>query len=583
MRSLAELLTHPRADDAPVAFGRDGVHTWVDFTERVEGLSRQLAGRGAAWLVDCTDSFAFAVALFAIARAGAVGWLPPNRQPGTLRDLAAACDGTLRDDPSPEQVQPNRLVLDPLAFRAPASAAALDPRATVLRLFTSGTAGQAKEIPKAWCHLDEVAELERRFGGALAGDARVFSTAPHQHLYGLLFRVLWPLAAGRPFQADPLLHAEELLPRLAEPGASVLAATPAHLRRLTQRGELADLRGRLQAVFSSGGPLPAETAHAIESALGLAPVEVFGSTETGGVATRRQTRSGDPSPAWETLGPVDVRVDPASGCLRVASPFVSVGTEQPDGTLELDMGDRAELHADGRFQLLGRADRLVKIGEKRLALPDMESQLQIHPIVSEAALVDVDRGGDARVAAVLVLSAEGRKLLARDGRRAVAAALAEHLAPNWDRVLLPRVWRIVDSLPRDERGKLPRSALLAVAGERPRGPRILAEQRGEASLRRELEVPDDLAQLEGHFPEHPVVPGVAQLGWVLDAARVLLGRPLRPRAVEVLKFKAALRPGQRAVLEVRADAELAEASRVRFTLATSDGEVASGRIDVDPS
>lgn len=581
--SLADRLAQPPQDAHPVAWNRAGLHTGRDFAEQVEGLSVLLRARkGRDWLLDCTDSFACAVGLYAVARAEGVAWLAPNRQPGTLRELAAGCDGILRDgDGDGVETDEGVPVLEPLGHRASPVRAPLDPSATVLRLFTSGTTGQAKDVPKAWSHLDEVRELERRFGEQLPRDARVFATAPHQHLYGLLFRVLWPLAAGRPFQAESLLHVEELLPRMAEYDPVVLAATPVHLRRLCQREGLAELRGRVRAVFSSGGPLPAEVAAEVERALGDAPIEVFGSTETGGVAVRQQAGDAEAPVAWSPIGGVRVRRDEPGGGLRVTSPYVSVGAGDDTGPLEFAMGDRITLTEGGGFHVVGRADRIVKIGEKRLSLPDMESRLREHAYVSEAALVDVDKGTDTRVAAVIVPTAEGRAADQASGRRSLVAALGEHLAPHWDRVLLPKVWRLVDALPRDERGKLPRAALEALATRRPEGPRRLAEEREEEALRWDLDVPRDLASLEGHFPGSPIVPGVAQLGWAIEAAESLLGHPLDVRGVEVLKFKEVLLPGARATLEVMATADDRARGRVRFRITTDHGEASSGRIAVD--
>ncbi|MCP3984577.1 MAG: AMP-binding protein [bacterium] len=567
-----------RTDESPVAWDRHTAHAFGDFLRHVGGLARRLDGpAGARILLDTTSAYAFAVGMFAVARVGGEALVPPNRQPGTLRELRSLCDRVLRDrgaaSAAPESAP--AVALDPLAHSGEPWPAELDPERPVVQLFTSGTTGRAKEIPKAWCHLDEVVELERRIGVDLPDQTRIFATAPHQHLYGMLLRVLWPLATGRMFQAESLLRPEELLPRLADTPASVLVATPAHLRHLVARPELCDLRGRVLRVISSGGPLPPATAASVESALGVPPVEIFGSTETGGVASRSQP-AGRPTPRWSPFGQVRVRRDPGSGRLRVSSPFVSVGADPSlVGTLEFEMGDRAEVDDEGRFALRGRADRVVKIGEKRLSLEDMESRLREHAFVDDCALVVVDRSAEPRVAAVVVLSAEGRTALADQERRGLVQALQSQLAAHWDRVLLPRVWRFVAALPTDERGKLPQQAVLALVLERPTQPIILGGRREGDHLERELRVPTDLAALEGHFPGAPVVPGVAQVGWALAAAEELAGGELQLAGVEALKFKEMLLPGGQVVLEVELDRPRA---RVRFRVLAEGRELSSGRL-----
>lgn len=73
---------------------------------------------------------------------------------------------------------------------------------------------------------------------------------------------------------------------------------------------------------------------------------------------------------------------------------------------------------------------------------------------------------------------------------------------------------------------------------------ILDERReGDQRLEQRLRVPAELPCLEGHFPGVPVLPGVAQLGWVVEAAGRLRGRPVTPSGIEALKFRELLRPG----------------------------------------
>ena len=179
---------------------------------------------------------------------------------------------------------------------------ALDPELQALELFTSGTTGAGKSCAKTLAQLEvEVDWLESRWGAAIAG-ARIFCTASHQHLYGLLFGLLWPLCAGRAFQADGLLHGPELFPVMRASARCALASVPSHLRRMAEREDAATLRDCCAMTFSSGGPLAPETADRWRAALGAPPTEIFGSTETGGVAWRVQ----DPGPermVWTLSGP----------------------------------------------------------------------------------------------------------------------------------------------------------------------------------------------------------------------------------------------------------------------------------------
>jgi len=566
-----------RADPTgvPVAFDRAGVREARDLIRDAAALAAAIAKAGAGrWLVFTEDSYAGAVALTALAQARGCAVLAPNRQPDTLRELGADVVGAIVD-PDIEFAAPSGIAtLAPLA-QPPSDDwdwRAADRNAAFAEFRTSGTTGEPRAVVKSLRQLEaEVETLEAAFGAAIPDRARVFATVSHQHIYGLLFRVLWPLATGRPFQRNTLLHPQELLPRMAEEADCVLASSPVHLKRMAATGELRRIAPSCRAVFSSGGSLDAETAQGITDALGAPAYEVLGSTETGGVAQRRRR---DGSDAWTPFPVVEVDRELGGERLVVISPFVSEGEPVDETRRRFTMGDRVRMLDDGRFELLGRADRIVKIGEKRLSLPAMERDLAAHPRVEEAALVVLERGAEPRVHAVVVLDAAGKQQIRAAGRRGMSESLAAQLAARWDRVLLPRVWRYVDALPRNSQGKLPQVRLAALFDVQPRDPLLIAETREPRQIERRLEVPDDLVYLQGHFEGFPIVAGVVQLRWVADAVRDWLGEPPRVRAVEALKFPEPLFPGQSFTLH----AELsASGDCIRFRL-DDDGRIfASGR------
>jgi acyl-coenzyme A synthetase/AMP-(fatty) acid ligase len=559
------LLVGPPAGE-PVAFGREGTRTDADLRRDVARLAAHLRPfAGARIALHCHDAYAFAVGLLAAGQVGAVAVLPPSRQPGALARLAAGVAGFLLDGADAVGGIEGRPCWSPLAAAGPeAELVAQEREAAWVEHFTSGTTGDEKPVAKAVRHLeDEVAVLGAEFAGALPAGARMLSTASPQHLYGLLFRVLWPLCARRPFLRSPVLHPEELAPYMDE-AVFALASTPVALRRLADRAELASRAARCRAVFSSGGPLEADVARRVAEALGAPPFEIYGSTETGGIAVRQQVQGDE---AWRPLAGVAVDIDPEDGRLVVTSPFVSSGEPVGGGRTRMVTGDRGEA-AGERFRLRGRVDRVVKIAEKRLSLPDMESRLREHPAVEDAALVLTEDGpGEPRVAAVVVPTAEGRALFAAGGRRAVGRELSEHLARDFDRVLLPRAWRVTDELPRDAQGKVSARALRALVSEAPTRPERLASRREPGLAEVEWRVPLDLAQLEGHFPGHPVVAGVVQLGWVMAELEDLLGEPPQLESLEALKFHDVLGPG--ACLRMRLETEQ-DGARFRFQLADAE-------------
>jgi len=469
---LSELMAVGRAPDHPVAWEGNRLIVWAEFSQRVARLSRTVAARRERnWLLACADPLDFAVALFAVWHGGGRALLPPSLQKGVIEETRAQADAVLGERADWPDDQESAEALPPTP---------LDPVRCGLDLFTSGSSGAPKRVVKQLAQLDaEIATLERLWGGEDCGP--VLATAPHHHIYGLLFRLLWPLAAGRPFDNQTCAAPELLLARLDRLGPGRVISSPSHLARMPELIPLESLAGRVTRLFSSGGPLNAATARRFQAALGEAPLEIFGSTETGGIAWRiqdgethdaawspfpgvtvsvsdvgaRSSRSpGHPKPV---LSPVEGNESGGSGvraggALTLTSPFL------PDSA-PLITEDAAELLGDGRFRLQGRLDRVAKIEGKRLSLADMETRLAGHPWVREAALV-VLNGRRQRLGAVLALSESGRRALADDGRAACARTLRQHLSPWFDAVLLPRQWRYPDSLPYNERGKLTVADLL---------------------------------------------------------------------------------------------------------------------------
>lgn len=530
----------------PVALGPRLEHPAL--VHRALAVAGALRERGvtrvALYLEDAAD---LASALLGAWRAGAEVLLPADAQPRTRERLAGA-DTLWLDD------------LDGLEA-APLAPADLDPQACRLVLCTSGSSGDAKPIGKTLHQLaTEVEALERLWGAGL-GDATVLGSVAAQHIYGLLFRVLWPLCAGRPFlrRAQPFPEDLQRESR-ALGGTFAWVASPALLKRMGDNLDWPALRP-LRRVFSSGGELPAEAAARLHERLGQWPTEIYGSSETGGIAWRQgETR-------WQPFAGVALGLD-ADGALHLTSPYLPPGHRE-------QTADAAELDADGRFRLLGRLDRIVKLEEKRISLPMLERALAEHPWVAEARL-GVVREGRASLGALLVPSDAGLHALRNQGRRALTETLRRHLGGHCEALALPRRWRLLAALPYTSQGKLPQAEVERILA----APRPLQGEPGEArdtdgEWQLRLQVPLDLAYFSGHFPHAPVLPGVVQVDWAQQLARRYLALPPRFAGLEVLKFQQLIRPGDTLVLTLRFDAER---GKLHFAYRNGDAPCSSGRI-----
>jgi len=519
------------------------------------GLRAQGARCVGLWFEDAAE---LACALLACWRADVQAVLLPDSLPATCASLNEQVDSWLSDTRLPAAAKP-QADLRALQRHAPLDAQALDASKAGVLLLTSGSSGQPKRITKTWGQLsEEIRSIERQWPNQGDSTTTVLGSVSIQHMYGLPFRLLWPLCSGRPIVRKQLAYPEDIhLASLAH-APCVWISSPALLRRFGEHlNRLAPCHAVTQ-IFSAGGPLPSATADVFEQQLGFRPTEIYGSSETGAVAWRQG------SSPWSPLAGVKVGAN-ADQTLWVESPWLAQTREQT--------GDAAEFAGQG-FQLLGRLDRIVKVEEKRIALPTLERHLLQHPWVGDA---HVDKRGDStRLAALIALTPLGLHALRNQGRRQISLVLQQHLMEQFLPIAIPRSWRLFNRLPRNAQDKLTRSVFETLSGPRPTSPVIheLPKQ-GDEDLRCAVEIPLDQAYFSGHFPGVPVVPGVAQIGWAVDIARQKLFPDLQCRGMEVLKFQKLLRPGDTAELSLRWNADNA---KLYFAFTLNGEPCSSGRL-----
>jgi acyl-coenzyme A synthetase/AMP-(fatty) acid ligase len=436
--------TTGRPKDYPVARQAGRTVDWGEFYDAVNFLTAELKQDPTVnWILFCQDSLYFAQALLALCQAGKTVILPPNAQAGLLASLAGLKAKIISDGPLSTGAAPDILVQGKKSPDRKAEFRELDPDKIYLKMFTSGSTGEPKLIDKVLNNfVTEVEGLEKAWG-ELLGDSVFYGTVVHNHIYGLLFRVLWPLSRGSIFSAHLITTPEELQPLYRENDNIALASSPAFMKRLQELAVKDVFPEKKFQVFSSGGLLLQDTSLEMRRVFGSCPWEVLGSTETGGVAYRTQE---DKNQAWTPFPVVRLKLD-EDGQLFVKSPFIESGDFIP-------MGDMAEFLPDGkRFILKGRVDNIVKIEEKRVSLTEIERRLHEHPFIAKASAVAIQHKRQM-IGVAIVLSAKGKEHFLAKSKVEINKFWREHLLQYFEPVVLPRKWRYVDSLPVNEQGKL---------------------------------------------------------------------------------------------------------------------------------
>ncbi|MGZ5105023.1 MAG: AMP-binding protein [Usitatibacter sp.] len=436
------LIAH-RGAEAIVAYRRGEPATAARFLSDVRLLADALPDSRHI-LNFCTDRYRFALVLCAAIVRGQTTLLPPTTTPNVIRAMRAFAPDAyhVTDDPGNEVDLPRfelpGLESRPIGRGAPEEFAipCVPGDQVAACVFTSGSTGEPQPHFKTWGGLVLDVQGEARRLGIGPGHS-ILGTVPPQHMYGFESTVLLPLLAGAALTSERLYYPADIDAAIGRvPSPRTMFTTPFHLRAWMDSGEAAPI----ETLVSATAPLSVGLAREAEERTGAKLFEIYGCTEAGQIATRRPIESAE----WEAFDGLRVWNEGAQA-------MVSGGhVERPT-----PLGDIIEVRGDGaRFLLHGRTADMVNIAGKRNSIGYLNHQLTSIPGVIDGAFFLPDEGEPDGVTRLMAF-AVAPKL----GVAAILAALRSRIDPAF----MPRPLVLVDSLPRQLTGKLPREALAALA------------------------------------------------------------------------------------------------------------------------
>ena len=408
-----------------------------DFLADVFFVAKHLPGNKYIFNL-CEDRYLFLVTFAAVIVNGQINMLPPNNKSHEISDIAieytdccyvaeAPC-GNLSLDKSiiklPHQAGPGVSRQPPL----------IDKQSLVAIIFTSGSTGHAKKNFKTWNELVEgIRTFQFNMGIDASKNYAVVATVPPQHMYGLEMSILLPLIGGvsvsasRPFYPEDIQKIVDILPKPV-----ILVTTPLQLKACAYSGVQWPA---IEFVVCSTAPLSAELADHAEQVMHTRVMEIYGSTETGAIATRRTASEDD----WNLFN--GYRIDHRAGL------FSAEHIPEP-----VELNDHVLMLGHDKFRLMGRKTDMIKIAGKRGSLGDLNNKLR--------SIEGVDDG-------VFLYPQDNNEITGRLVALVVAPGMAEKkilnsLAELIDPVFLPRPLVLVEALPYTEMYKLRRSDLLAL-------------------------------------------------------------------------------------------------------------------------
>ncbi|WP_422048770.1 malonate--CoA ligase [Shimia sp.] len=334
-------------------------------------------------------------------------------------------------------------------------------------LYTSGTTGRSKGAMMSHKNLLSNAQSLTDLWQITSEDKLVHAL-PIFHTHGLFVAMNTSLLAGARVRLMAQFDLEMILSAL--PQSTLMMGVPTFYTRLLGDARFdKDLCANMRLFISGSAPLLAETHQAFEACSGHRILERYGMTETNMITSNPYTGARVAGTVGYALSGTEVKIThPETGATL---PYGEIGMievrgdnvfqgywQMPEKTAEelredgfFITGDLAVMEPDGRVTIVGRAKDLIISGGYNIYPKEVEDVLNDLEGVSESAVYGVPHAdfGESVIAA----------LVAQPGATLDVEAIKAEVDKRLARFKHPRVYQIMDALPRNTMGKVQKNVL----------------------------------------------------------------------------------------------------------------------------
>ena len=430
--------------------------TWKDFLIDTAKMRIYIEENGAdEFILHCEDYWYFLCTFVALLQCQKAAYLTQNITPSFMADVRKPGMVFLTDQKSEiDDAKSIQKIIE--ESKTPSvefyrNCPHIDAETTRIFLFTSGSTGKPKAVAQRMKEFEEdnafiISKWAREFT-----ERKLITTVSQHHIYGFLFGISLPFTLGTPFRRNRIEFPEEFEKLTDE--SYILIATPAFLKRTVEVEDSLTMKNVW--IFTSGGAVSPELAVQTEKVFGFCPLEVYGSTETSGIAYRQQKKD---QLVWTPFDNAKIWLGD-DGCLRIISPYI----KNPEGFATADL---AEIFEDGRFLLKGRSDSIVKIEEKRISMTEVENRLLETGLIEDIKVVALSNDVRQFLAAAVVLNEKGREQFKDTEKFLINRYFHDFLMKYFENVVIPKKWRFMDKLPVDVQGKKHKLEIMALFEEK---------------------------------------------------------------------------------------------------------------------
>jgi acyl-CoA synthetase (AMP-forming)/AMP-acid ligase II len=329
--------------------------------------------------------------------------------------------------------------------------AALPPDARLIKL-TSGSSGSPKGIVTTDANL--LADCRNICSSMAITSTDVnLGAIPFSHSYGFSNLVM-PLIV----QGTPVVFTNDYLPQSLIELANHHRCTVAPLIPMVFAHLASAAHGTFDSVrtlISAGAPLPATTSRRFRERFGIDIHSFYGCSECGGIAYDRPGAAVERDTVGAPLEGVTLATRAAR--LIVRSESVAAGYLLDATRFEaIDEGafvtdDLVELR-DGEVALTGRASDVINTAGRKVNPREVEAVILQIDGVREAKVYGEDAGARGQVVVAVIVATPN--VTREQVREFCRARMSPHK--------VPRIVKLIDEMPVDERGKVKRAALAAL-------------------------------------------------------------------------------------------------------------------------
>ena len=376
-----------------------------------------------------------------------------------------------------ENAQSAKVILQDILYKSDREA---------LIIYTSGTSGKPKGVVISLGNLEAQMTILINAWQWSADDV-ILNILPLHHVHGLINALFCPLYAGAAVYFLPKFDTNVVWSLFKSDRINVFMAVPTIYVKLIADFDAADENEQLKRkeaissfrmMVSGSAALPVKVLDKWKTMSGHILLERYGMTEIGMAISnpykgeRRAGFVGMPLPGvqvrlFDESTNLLIDNDEEAGEIQIKGPSVfkcywnrsevTANSFTKEGWFKT--GDLA-VRNNGYYKILGRiSSDVIKSGGYKLSALEIEEQLREHPNIIDCAVVGIpDEEWGEKVAAAIVFKTE----LSLNFDSQLTQWLKERIAPY----KIPRIWRFLKELPRNEMGKVIKNDLITIFNQK---------------------------------------------------------------------------------------------------------------------